>query len=66
MAEQLGYLYFECPECEWSAVTKADFPRNANCPLCASDSGHVVLMRSRVCREDDKAEGYDARKENTQ
>lgn len=59
--EQLDFHYFECPECGFSSVQRADFSGREDCPLCAGDSGHDVLMNRRVCRATDKAEGKDAR-----
>lgn len=61
MSEQPDFLYFECPECEFSSVQKADFSGSVACPLCAGDSGHDVRMTCRTARESDKPEGRDAR-----
>lgn len=61
MAEQPDFIYFECPECGFSSVQASDFKGGTACPLCASDSGHDVGMRSRVCVDTDKPEGRDAR-----
>jgi hypothetical protein len=59
--EQPDFLYFECPECEFSSVQKADFSGGSACPMCAGDSGHEVHMSRRVARSSDKPEGRDAR-----
>lgn len=62
MAEQPDFHYFECPECGFSSVQKANFSGSEACPLCAGDSGHDVGMRRRICRTTDRPEGRDARK----
>ena len=62
MTEQPDFHYFECPECEFSSVQKADFAGTEWCPLCAGDSGHDVRMKRRVCLSTDEPEGKDARK----
>jgi hypothetical protein len=54
--------YFECPECGFSSVQSSDFTGTEWCPLCAGDSGHDVLMNRRPCKDTDKPEGRDARK----
>lgn len=54
------FFHYECPECGY---TNIDWEVNLYCALCLSDSGHTVKMKSRPATEDDKAEGYDARKE---
>jgi hypothetical protein len=59
--EQPDFDYFECPECGFSSVQRADFKGSEACPLCAGDSGHDVGMRRRTCRSTDKPEGKDAR-----
>ena len=59
---QPEYHYFECPECEFSSIQLADFSGNEECPLCAGDSGHSVLMTRREARSTDKPEGIDKRK----
>jgi hypothetical protein len=61
--DEAAFIYFECPECEFSSVQRADFTGNDLCPLCAGDNGRDVAMKQRVARTDDKAEGRDARKE---
>lgn len=62
MTEQPGFIYFECPDCGFDSIQRSDFSGSYYCPLCAGDSGHDVRMSSRVCRADDTAEGFDARK----
>lgn len=62
MAEQPGFSYFECEECNFSSVQRSDFKGSTFCPLCAGDSGHDVGLIERVCRDTDKPEGFDARK----
>ena len=64
MSEQPDFDYFECTECGFSSVQKADFKGSEACPLCAGDSGHDVGMSRRSCRDTDKPEGRDARKTN--
>ncbi len=59
--EQPEYLYFECPECQFSSVQNADFKGSSACPMCAGDSGHDVGMHRRTARVSDKPEGKDAR-----
>lgn len=64
--EQPGYTFWECRDCGFDCVTLDAAMRNLPvpiCPLCAGDSGHEVVMRSRVARADDKPEGRDARKD---
>jgi rubrerythrin len=62
MTEQPNFHYFECNECGFSSVQKADFPdKYDECPLCALDSGHFVRMSRRVCDSSDRPEGFDAR-----
>ena len=56
-----SFITFECPECEFDSVQKADFVGSTVCPLCAGDSGHNVRMHSRATIETDKPEGFDAR-----
>lgn len=57
-----GYVFFECPECEFSSVQPEAFNGSDACPLCAGDSGQDVRMRRRPCRADDNPEGFDARR----
>lgn len=57
-----GFDYFECPECDFSSVQRADFSGHEDCPLCAGDSGHDVRMKRRPALASDKPEGEDARK----
>jgi hypothetical protein len=59
--EQPDFIYFECPECGFASVQRADFKGSTACPLCAGDSGHDVEMRERVARSTDKPEDKDAR-----
>lgn len=60
--EQPDFTYYECPECGFDAIHKADYePRSTACPICAGDSGHDVGMNSRTARSTDKPEGKDAR-----
>lgn len=61
MSEEPDYIYFECHECGFDSVQKADFKGSDECPLCAGDSGHSNTMRRRVARDTDKPEGHDAR-----
>ncbi len=63
MSEQPNFDYFECPECGFSSVQRADFKGSEACPLCAGDSGHDVRMNRRTCLSADRPEGRDARKE---
>lgn len=62
MNEQPDFIYFECPECGFDSIQRADFKGSYACPLCAGDSGDDVGMRWRTARETDKPEGRDARK----
>lgn len=59
--EQPDFIYFECPECQFSSVQKAGFKGSSACPMCAGDSGHDVGMHKRTARSTDKPEGKDAR-----
>jgi hypothetical protein len=59
--EQRGFIYFECPQCGFDSVQRADFTGTDLCPLCASDCGHDVEMDCRTARVTDKPEGRDAR-----
>ncbi len=62
MSEQPDFTYYECPECGFDVIHRADYEcRSTACPLCAGDSGHDVGMRSRPARSTDKPEGKDAR-----
>jgi hypothetical protein len=56
------FVYFECPECEFSSVQRADFIGSELCPLCADDTGHDVRMARRPATDADKPEGFDARR----
>lgn len=58
---QPNFIYFECRECGFDSVQKADFKGSSICPLCAGDSGHIVEMRCRIARDTDRPEGHDAR-----
>ncbi len=61
-SEQPGFTYYECPECGFDAIYRADYePRSTSCPICAGYSGHDVGMNSRTARVTDKPEGKDAR-----
>ena len=62
MVEQPGFIYFECPMCEFSSVQKSTFSGDDYCPMCAEDNGRDVSMHMRVCQESDKPEGRDARR----
>lgn len=59
---QAGYVWFECPECEFSSVQKINAQISDECPLCAGDSGHKVHMKRRPAVDTDMPEGHDARK----
>jgi hypothetical protein len=62
MSEQPDFTYYECPECRFDVIHRADYEcRSTACPVCAGDSGHDVGMRSRPARSTDKPEGKDAR-----
>lgn len=62
MTEQPDFHYFECAECGFDSIQRADFSGSEECPLCAGDSGHSNWMSRRVARDTDKPEGKDARK----
>lgn len=59
------FIYFECPDCGFDSVQRADFKGSAECPLCAGDSGCSVRMHRRVAVDGDRPEGFDARKDST-
>lgn len=54
--------YFECQDCGFDSVQPATFAGEYCCPLCAADSGHEVTMRRRPAQDEDRPEGFDARK----
>lgn len=59
----MKFDYFECPDCGWDCVADADRSGSAEeCPLCAADSGHSVLLKRRPATDDDRPEGFDARR----
>lgn len=60
--EQPDFIYFECQECGFDSVQPADYKGSEECPLCAGDSGHSVIMPQRTARDTDDPEGFDARK----
>ncbi len=62
MTDQPDFIYFECGDCGFDSVQREDFKGSSYCPLCAGDSGHDVLMKTRTANSDDKPEGFDARK----
>lgn len=62
MSEQPGFDYFECPDCGFDSVQLSTFSGSYACPLCAGDSGHDVAMNRRTATDEDKPEGFDARK----
>lgn len=61
MAEQPGFIYFECRECGFDSVQKDSFTGSDICPLCDGDNQYS-RMSHRVCRDTDRPEGRDARK----
>lgn len=61
-AEQPDFVYFKCPECEFSSVQPSSFNGSWLCPICAGDNGRDVNMTRRTCRTNDVPEGRDARK----
>lgn len=60
-AEQSEYNFFECKECGFDSVQKADFVGSELCPLCLSNSGHAIKMQRRIARTTDDPEGIDMR-----
>lgn len=63
MIEQSGFIHFECRECGFDSVQMAPFTGSRECPLCAGDSGHSNIMKSRYATTEDEPEGFDARKD---
>lgn len=61
MTDQPDYIFFECPECQFSSVQHLSFDGPTYCPMCAVDNDHDVGMTQRTCRDTDKPEGKDAR-----
>lgn len=61
MTDQPSFIYFECSECGFDSIQKADFKGSDICPVCDSDN-HFNQMTQRVCRDTDRPEGTDARK----
>lgn len=59
----IPFTHYKCPECEFTCILPDSFKDECSCPMCASDTGHDVTMKSRPATEDDKVEGYDARKD---
>jgi len=57
-----GFTYYECLDCSFSSIQKDDFKGTDICPLCEGDCGHIVHMITRPAKEEDKPEGFDARK----
>jgi len=55
--EQPGFHYFECEECGFNSVQKADFTGVEYCPLCEGDSGHINHMSRRIARTTDMPDG---------
>lgn len=53
--------YFECPDCGFDSVQRADFIGSEICPICAEDNAHSIRMTRRPATADDRVEGYDAR-----
>lgn len=62
--EQPGFVYYECPVCEFSSVQRSNFMGNELCPVCLSDNGRISRMTRRMCRDTDRSEGRDARLED--
>lgn len=60
--EQPAFHYFECQDCGFDSVQRADFSGSEICPVCAGDNGRDVLMHRRIALSTDTAEGFDARK----
>lgn len=60
MSELPGFIYWECPVCEFNAITR-ELPQRPICPICAEDNGRDVEMKGRAARSTDKVEGADAR-----
>lgn len=58
------FIYFECRDCGFDSIQRYDFDGDDLCPLCLSDSGHIVHMKQRAATADDRPEGFDARKAN--
>lgn len=61
MRKQHGFQYFECRDCGFDSVRRSADTDLRECPLCAWDTGRLVIMTSRVAETTDKPEGYDAR-----
>ena len=57
------FIYFECPDCEFSSIQRRDFSGSEMCPLCAGDNGRDIRMTKRPAKDSDKPEGRDARNE---
>lgn len=55
-----NWVYLQCPDCQWDCVLPLAPP--VGCPLCMEDSHRFVLLTRRPATDDDKPEGYDARK----
>tara|TARA_R100001143_G_scaffold58421_2_gene56290 strand:+ start:3902 stop:4135 length:234 start_codon:yes stop_codon:yes gene_type:complete len=53
-----GFTYYECRECGFDS-TLAGPPSRDECPICAGDTGHSNIMRTRIARLSDKPEGRD-------
>lgn len=57
-----GFIYYECPACQYDIVLKGCKPfEMQHCPLCADDSGTEVQMLSREATVSDRPEGCDDR-----
>ncbi len=47
MTADIRRWHFECPECEYDDREAGQLATNNEiyCPLCASDSGHIVTLK---------------------
>ncbi|MCK1670332.1 hypothetical protein [Bradyrhizobium sp. 150] len=56
------FIYFECQDCGFDSVQRDDFDGDDVCPLCLEDCRHIVHMTQRLATDDDRPEGFDARR----
>jgi hypothetical protein len=61
MSRSDGYLFWQCPECGWDTVLRNGKDGVGSCPLCMSDKGRYVRLRSRPAMDTDQPEGPDER-----
>jgi hypothetical protein len=59
--QQPTFLFFECPQCEFTCIQERALGTEAICPLCVEDGSKLVPMAFRTALSTDHAEGHDSR-----